>query len=310
MALVAISKYLLCDSIIEFYEIDFRMKQVYYDFWRHRIGDKVATSACFEWFKRENPDILLVAIDDNKSFRKRLSTIPSSVIFPHLIDGVCKKRSPDLFEIFFGCLWIRLPWLAKRNIYPSIKVDPVTELQLLNRFKWMSEPYVCIHILEDAPYNIRRNINFKDMQELITRLSQAGYLLVRVGKWLGKIAKHCIDLTREQFSVMQSAVIVKHATCYVGGDTGITHIAAATGVPHVFAVYYKIRSDQAKWIKVAIRMNCGCDFSTLPSVPKEKLTIIKMHEHHFNIDGAFNSICEKMKSLEFSYNFKFGKINI
>jgi len=274
------------------------MERVYYDFWRHRIGDKVATSACLEWFKSENPNTLLIAIDDNKSFRGCLSTIPSSVVFPHLVDDVCQKRPPDTFQILFGCLWIRLPWLAKRNIYPSMKVDSTIELQLLNSFKWMTEPYICIHILEDAPYNIGRNINFNNMQKLITLLWKTGYVVVRVGKWPGKSAEHCIDMTQEQLSLMQTAVIVKHGTCYVGGDTGITHIAAATGVPHIFAVYHKLKTDEVKWKRVAIHMNCGCEFSTLPSVPEKRLSIIKMHEHQFDVYTTFNNICQKMNLSE------------
>lgn len=279
----------------------------YYDFWRNRIGDKVATSACLKWFKQINQNVKLIAIDDNKSFGERLSSMPSSVIFSGLIDGVARKRPPDSFGINFGCIWIRLPWLAEKNIYPSIKVDTAIELELLNRFEWMSEPYVCIHILEDAPYNIKRNIDFDSMQELITRLSNYGYRVVRVGKWLGKIAKHCIDTTTEHFTVMQSAVIVKNSFCYIGGDTGVTHIAAAVGVPNIFAIYDNKKIDEEKWKRVAARMNCNCSFSTIPNVSEERLSIVKMHEHTFDVKNTLYGISEKMDKYNYSTNIRLLK---
>jgi FkbM family methyltransferase len=271
---------------------------VYYSFKRHRIGDKIAVSASFRWLKSLSPQTKIIVVDDNESHQGRQSTIPSSVIFSHLIDGVADAVPEGVNPIHFGSHWIRTPWLAKQGIYPSIQVDSSDEAELFYRFSWMGKPYVCVHILEDAGYNIRRNHNFGSMQSLISLLSRKGYQVVRIGKPLGRLAKDCIDLSELNLTIMQSACVIKNCRAFVGGDTGMTHIAAALDIPLILAIYGNLEGQDPRWKKLSKRMGCfplQDNFCSLPNIKPEKLKILEMRNHAFDPSVACRMIDSHLK---------------
>ncbi|OHB55300.1 MAG: hypothetical protein A2Y12_00595 [Planctomycetes bacterium GWF2_42_9] len=274
--------------------IQSQKKRVYYYFHQHRIGDKVAISAALKWYKEQHPQDWLIAVDDFWFENGKQRSIPSNIIFDEIVNECLYNTTPaDATRLDFGCIWIRVPWLAQQGYYPSIKVSKECEEQMLSRFRWMCSPYVCVHILEDAPYNRGRNHNFTQMVQLMRFLSGNGMHVIRIGKSSGYFLKQQTDLTRLGLSVMESACIIKHSIAYIGGDTGMTHIASAVGVPWILAIYGP-PPNQKPWRNHAKAIGCNVDFCSLPSVPKERRTVFYMHGHKFSLSKAMDTCVEHL----------------
>ena len=247
-------------------------KKVYYDFTGHRIGDKVVVSAAFKWHLSRYPKDHIIAIDDPHCHGSRQATLPSSVIFHGLIDEVASKPPNGAAPLALGNLWIRTPWLARQGFYPSIVLDDAVEEAIIEQFKWIKQPYVCVHILQDAPYNRCRNHSYADMKEVILRLGRVGIRVVRIGRNFNNPIIRCTDLTQQRLTVMQSACVIKNCKVFIGGDTGMSHIASAVGVPHIIGIYGPC--DVNPWRYEAKQMGCDVEFNSLPSVPPGRLTSI------------------------------------
>lgn len=275
-------------------------RRVYYDFNQHRIGDKVAISAALHWHRARHPEDFLIAVDDFWFGKGIQRAIPSRVVFEGLVDEcVYNTTPPDAERLDFGCIWIRVPWLAKQGFYPSIRVSGECEARMFERFRWMTDPYVCVHILEDAAYNRRRNHSLRQMAELIRILSERGARVVRVGKWLGSVLKRITDLTPCGLSVMESACIVKNSICFIGGDTGMTHVASAVGVERIVAIYGPpLQPEQRKkWRKVALEMGCDADFCSWPSVPEERRSVFHMQDHQFSMTEVVDACTKHLREV-------------
>lgn len=153
---------------------------------------------------------------------------------------------------------------------------------MLKQFSWIKKAYVGIHILQDAPYNKCRNHSFRDMYALIAKLASYGVHVVRIGKSFNNHIPLCADLTQYNLSVMESACIIKNCGVYIGGDTGMTHIASALNIPSIIAIYGPCRSEL--WQGEAKQMGCDIDYSLSPSVPLNKLKTVTMQNHRFDIN--------------------------
>lgn len=273
--------------------------RVYCDFRNHRIGDKVVCSAALKWYKDQHPQDWLIAVDDFWFEKGKQHTIPSNVIFKGVVDECVYNKTPvNATRLEFGCLWLRVPWLAKQGCYPSITLNNECEKQMLDRFRWMSDPYVCVHILENAPYKRKRNHDFRQMRQLLRVLSRHRVNVVRIGQDSGCVVRGVTDLTPYNLSVMESACVIKHSTAYIGGDTGMTHIASAVGVPWILAIYGSPDNPEP-WRNQAQKIGCGdIDFCALPSVPEEdRLTVFRMRNHKFMLADVVNTCLGKLTDL-------------
>jgi SAM-dependent methyltransferase len=272
-------------------------RRVCYNFTRHRIGDKVAMSAVLRWYREQHPEDWFIAVDDYWFENGIQRSMPSGTIFSGLIDECLYNTTPrNAIRLAFGCIWIRVPWVAQLGYYPSIMIDGESEERMLRRFPWMTEPYICVHILEDARYNGARNHDFTQMRRFLSVISALGAHVVRIGRASGRTLLRQTDLTLEGLSIMESACIIKHAAAYIGGDTGMTHIASATGVPWILALYGP-PVDEERWREEARSMGCDVGFCSLPSVPEEKRTVFHMHNHHFPMTPVLDACVERLQRL-------------
>lgn len=271
-------------------------RRVYYDFYRHRIGDKVAMSAVLRWYRDQYPEEWIIAVDDFWFENGKQRSIPSSVIFGDLVnESVYSSIPSNAVCLDFGCIWIRVPWLARYGYYPCIKVDAEVERRLACRYEWMNEPYICIHVLEDAAYNRMRNHSVRHMAHLAKTLSDTGVQVVRVGQYSGYTWARQIDLTPDGLSVMETACIIKRCIGYIGGDTGISHIAAAVDVPWSAAIYGPPVED-AVWRRRARAMRCDGGFCSLPSIPECRRSIFYMTDHRFDVTEVANVCISRLES--------------
>lgn len=126
-------------------------------------------------------------------------------------------------------LWVYLPKHAKETgRYPRIEV-PENIRGWAEQFKF-ERPLIAVHCLTDAAYHKSRNHHFNEWHEMMRILAEK-YDVVRVGMptdtFIGNIDLHLMDATRENLDISQTIGLINKATVFCGGDTGLSHAAAA-----------------------------------------------------------------------------------
>lgn len=117
---------------------------------------------------------------------------------------------------------------------------PSEELPKKVRIK---KPYIVIH---PTPQKIDRRIPMEKWGELIEYFSAQGYAIVVTGSGLPAELSYINEILSTvkgetynlagKLSWGQTANVIKGAKCYIGIDTGTTHLAAATAIP-TFAIF-------------------------------------------------------------------------
>jgi hypothetical protein len=213
-------------------------------------------------------------------------------------EGCCENSSGGYC---YGNPWLMLPFLAKKGIYPEIHLGKISfPEEIEKRVRTLSnKKIVVLHILEDAQYNTERNHSFEQMEGLCRRIVTLfdDLFLIRVGQNTGHllgIAKDkCLDATSFNLSILQSAMLLEMADLYIGGDTGMTHFAAALDVPHIIAIYgykYNLGFTLRNCFNCVESTGIADIVSTFPSIAEGRLTKIIMKNNSFNCDTVLDAV--------------------
>lgn len=201
----------------------------------------------------------------------------------------------------YGSTWVAGNYFAKYHYYPKFKLPKNI---LFNKIDFKNNELakyikIVVHILEDASYNKIRNHDISDFISLCQKLidNHTNVLIIRIGlnmnDKLPNYKDRVIDLTDLNISVGESAYIISLADIYIGGDTGMTHLAGALDVKNIIAIYgnnrntnlcSKIQGPEEKW-------------SSFPIVEPERLTKIIMQNNRFNPDHAYRLIKERLSTM-------------
>ncbi len=113
------------------------------------------------------------------------------------------------------------------------------ELEKVMPFRYMDEPYAMVHLFPKWRYKRWTQAGW---QGLCRYLEGKGWKVVVTGGAEPDEQRYVAEVTRSQKSVFnlagslslaQVGKLAAHAELYVGPDTAVTHVAAATGVPVV-----------------------------------------------------------------------------
>ena len=144
-----------------------------------------------------------------------------------------------------------LRFCERLSIRPNYKLTPPKSSEQFQLPDGLSTPYVVLHIIPQWRYKEWPIENWKTVIEF---LQQQGLNIVLSGSQQAKELKHLQYLQDSlslpvfnlagQLSLAQLAELISHAMLFIGPDTGITHLAAATGTK-TFAVFGP--TDPKKW---------------------------------------------------------------
>ncbi len=144
-----------------------------------------------------------------------------------------------------------LRFCERLSIRPNYKLTPPKSSEQFQLPDGLSTPYVVLHIIPQWRYKEWPIENWKTVIEF---LQQQGLNIVLSGSQQAKELKQLQFLQDSlslpvlnlagQLSLAQLAELISHAMLFIGPDTGITHLAAATGTK-TFAVFGP--TDPKKW---------------------------------------------------------------
>jgi len=219
--------------------------------------------------------------------------------------GCCENSDGALC---YGNPWLMLPSLAKIGIYPKIAMEKVNLPKEVKSAlgNARQKKIVTVHILEDAQYNTERNHDFSQIEKLcqsiLTQINDV--FIVRVGEHSGKtldLAPGCgFDATPYGLTVIQSAKLIEMADLYIGGDTGMTHLAGALDVPHIVAIYgygYDLSFTLRNCFHCVVNTRLAEAVSTFPSVPPGRLTKVTMKYNSFDYRKVSKIVEQKIKGF-------------
>ena len=205
--------------------------------------------------------------------------------FSHQYDAIVKiktKHDRDVFNDHFkrvfpswmmvaAHLWETLPHLNADGYYINMHSYPFMDLWWSVERRKLGVPlrYLAVHILTDSDYHKEKLIDFNYMRDTLINLSD-NIPIVIVGSSINPVIEHnnIWDLTGN--SIDESIAVVNKCNVFVGGDTGISHVAGALGKP----VIDLFPGDQ-RWHNDS--------YDAVVSIPKDRLTRIFL-----NGDGTFD----------------------
>lgn len=254
-----------------------KSEEVVYDFYNHKIGDTVAAAYLLRVFKEKNPHVRLFIADRG--------ALPVKTYWPSLAD----EWSPELGDRWlnhrrlnfeFGNLWIAAPSAFKDN-----GAGPTSSgiLSVMAR-EWNPESYdVGIHCLTGAAYNTSRNHDRVQFKELIDWMVASGLRVYVVPP---------VDAGADL------RTIIEHIGCckmWIGGDTGFTHVFAATHPKRpLIAIYGDDAHDRAGFEDERLRMRAwwepgspaGLSSAWCSDPLSLNLRKFVMTDHRFDMDAV------------------------
>lgn len=256
-----------------------------YDTVNHRIGDKIVLEACFRHFKLNHSSSDKIVLVDDRRRNHPANELELDLMFGNSIDVYHPSMSPlklyesklienDLFsQLPVGNLWLALPELRKIGIYPRITIPLKWQEWYSNYedFAKLTHPIICIHILDNPPYNKARKHNYIDFEKIAVYLAKKGYSVVRIGRDNSQKIDYpnVLDVTSKLFSIMASIAIINKCDIFIGGDTGVTHIAAALN-KKIIAIYGPNDHDKAAY---------GEEWDSYPNTADQNITTYIMKEN-------------------------------
>lgn len=150
------------------------------------------------------------------------------------------KGVPRLYPVP-GNLFVYTPQkIRETGIYPTLRIPPAYRTWLsgylpVEIIREYDRPIVCFHILTDAPYSKSRNHSFPHWKECIEKLADQDVWIIRIGLKetsqgvVGHGKANVFDFSQDDLTTPQAISVISACDIYVGGDTGMTHAAAALG---------------------------------------------------------------------------------
>ncbi|PPD31583.1 MAG: glycosyl transferase [Methylomonas sp.] len=144
-----------------------------------------------------------------------------------------------------------LRFCQRLSIKPCYKLTPPEPSNQFQLPEGLSRPYAIVHIMPQWRYKEWHVTGWKAVIEF---LQQQGLSIVLSGSQQAEELKrlehlqNCLSLPAlnlaGQLSLAQLSALIRHAELFIGPDTGITHLSAATGTT-TFAVFGP--TDPRKW---------------------------------------------------------------
>jgi hypothetical protein len=206
--------------------------------WKVRVGDFVALMICANYKKTvEGYKIFFQLMDDcHKSLKV-------DVLYKNVIDEILLTegpgwglRDPQAIEVYDpGPLWVASTYYHQvhgPSVMPRLHLDPAHYQG--PELAWNS--YLVFHPLFDPPYNGARGMEETFVNELCDKLHQAfGDRAIVITDKPEKIRSDIkVIHTHNLYDIIY---LISNALAYIGGDTGLTHFAAAARVRNLFALY-------------------------------------------------------------------------
>lgn len=144
-----------------------------------------------------------------------------------------------------------LRFCERLSINPYYKLTPPKPSERFQFPDGLSTPYAVLHIMPQWRY---KEWPIENWQLVIEFLHHQGFNIVLSGSRQAEELKRLRDLQDSlsipvfnlsgRLSIAQLSDLISHAALFIGPDTGITHLAAATGIP-TFALFGP--TDPQKW---------------------------------------------------------------
>ena len=238
-----------------------------------RIGDKIAGCYLLQNEMHNNNKKMIHIVDFDADSPRSFSV---QKYFPDICRfGYSKHHgvvpANTYAKIEFGNLWISAP----NTLMETGEVPKMTT------YGKSAKKWITIHGLYDAPYNIGRNHKREQIMELYQLLSDWGKFPVKIIPDSGMTIEQIID------DILFGSIL------HIGGDTGITHIAAALGKP-IAAIYGDNTHDVAAFDGERISKGLKYGWSSDP-ISKDYRKFV-MKDNEFDVNEVFK-YC-KAKILE------------
>lgn len=261
-----------------------------------RLGDRIALLYFAENLKRERKGIKLHAFErfnyESVSDFTMVDWAPSGlfetvITDPNNLPPNIPRIYPNPSNLFvYTPKKIRETGIRPRLVLP-LKYHEWLDSEFLallpGNGKGLKRPIVCFHVLLDAPYQRSRNHYLPEWKRCMELTAKMGVTVIRVGKSVSHdqmvSGNGIYDLTHLGLTPSQSIAVISMCDVYVGGDTGMTHAAAAFN-KHIVAVY----GDCTHMLRDKSKPNNiqPGDWDTTPYVAKDKLFILRRN-HGENI---------------------------
>lgn len=185
----------------------------------NRIGDEIQMTAFLQYIKQMYPEKTIFYRDENPYFSAR-------EYFPEGLVTFCEDQPSGTEWLHTGNLWTSRNIFVRRGIYTRV-----------NRQHCPAEEERAVFFpLLSPDYNLSRRM---DIEVVKMVLAEYGNLTVYVDPHKPQ-DKELLDAHGVPYSCVSLGEAIEaicSSTCYIGGDTGFTHIAGAAGHANVVAIY-------------------------------------------------------------------------
>jgi hypothetical protein len=184
----------------------------------NRIGDEIQMTAFLQYIKKMYPEKTIFYRDENQYLSSR-------EYFPEGLVTFCEDQPPCTEWLHTGNLWTSRNIFVRHGIYTRI-----------NRQHCPIENRAVFFPLLSPEYNFPRRMDIEVVKKM---MSEYDNLTVYVDphKSQDKRLLEAHNVPYSCVSLKEAIEVICASTCYIGGDTGFTHIAGAVGHTNIVAIY-------------------------------------------------------------------------
>lgn len=211
--------------------------EIVYDMSKDRIGDAIGALSILEHATKINPKLKMSVLYSAREYEE-YSWINGIDLFawsewkPYKVYRDSVPKSAFLVDSASGCSLSIWNTLSKLKLSPKLR-SPVKVDTPHNEFS------VSMHIINavgvrNQPYVSRRALSMEKYESLGKYLSGNGITVTRLGAEYDRVRDFdsCInDLTSKNLTLHDTFLSLAKSNLFMGGDSGLTHAAAALGIP-------------------------------------------------------------------------------
>jgi hypothetical protein len=211
-----------------------------------RIGDIISLMISANFKKRVHGSYIKFEYVDEIHKSMRLDILYKDVINEFLEEPI-KNIQDDIYDP--GLLWLTSPYYVKKygyDIIPTLQWDK--EEYSGPELSWGN--YVVFSPLMDAQYNLERNMSADFVNDFCEKLKD------EFGDDFYVITNKKIDIlidtkninTLDSDSIYDLGYIISHSKCFIGGDSGFSHLAGSSRLPKQICIGWpKQRLNNFNW---------------------------------------------------------------